>query len=149
MEQLVRVKSVYEDGKALVVHVRQSACSGDCHKCSGCGAAQEAVSFLADNSIGAEPGDLVRVESESAIVLKGAAVLYMIPLVLFFLGYYLGFRLGRWEAAFGGLGFLLGIAGAVAYDRLYLRKQNIRYIIKALAGDSGHGAGKREGAKHG
>lgn len=149
MEQLVRVKSVYEDGKALVIHVRQSACSGDCHKCSGCGAAQEAVSFLADNPIGAGPGDLVRVESESAVVLKGAAVLYMLPLALFFLGYYLGYRFGRWEAAFGCLGFLLGIAGAVAYDRFYLRKQNIRYMIKAIAGESGQGAAKREEAKHG
>ena len=40
MEQLVRVKETYDDGTALVFRIRESACSGDCHKCSGCGAAR-------------------------------------------------------------------------------------------------------------
>ena len=43
MEQIVRVKEVYPDGSAQVIHVRESACSGDCHKCSGCGAAKESI----------------------------------------------------------------------------------------------------------
>ena len=38
MEQLVRVKETFDDGTAMVIHVRESACSGDCHKCPGCGA---------------------------------------------------------------------------------------------------------------
>ena len=47
MEQLVRVKETFDDGTATVIHVRESACSGDCHKCSGCGAAKygEGVCF--------------------------------------------------------------------------------------------------------
>ena len=61
MEQLVRVRQTHKDGTATVIHVRESACSGDCHKCSGCGAAKEAVIFTADNPIGARPGDLVKV----------------------------------------------------------------------------------------
>ena len=104
MEQLVRVKETYDDGTALVFRIRESACSGDCHKCSGCGAAKETVTFTAKNPIGARRGELVKVESETAPVLKAAAVLYVVPLVLFFLGYYIGFRLGasaRWS---GGLG---------------------------------------------
>ena len=40
MQQLVRVRQTHEDGTATVIHVRESACSGDCHKCSGCGAAK-------------------------------------------------------------------------------------------------------------
>ena len=63
MEQLVRVKKTYDDGTALVIHVRESACSGDCHKCSGCGAAKEAMLFTADNPLGARTGDLVKVVS--------------------------------------------------------------------------------------
>ena len=43
MEQIVRVREVRQDGMATVIHFRQSACSGDCHRCSGCGAAQEAI----------------------------------------------------------------------------------------------------------
>ena len=44
MQQLVRVRQIHEDGTATVIHVRESACSGDCHKCSGCGAAKEVLS---------------------------------------------------------------------------------------------------------
>ena len=83
-----------DDGTALVFRIRESACSGDCHKCSGCGAAKETVTFTAKNPIGARRGELVKVESETAPVLKAAAVLYVVPLVLFFSGYYLGFRFG-------------------------------------------------------
>ena len=86
MEQLVRVRETHGDGTAAVIHVRESACSGDCHKCSGCGAAKETVIFTADNPIGARPGDLVKVESSTAPVLKAAMVLYVLPLILFFLG---------------------------------------------------------------
>ena len=79
MEQLVRVRETHGDGTAAVIHVRESACSGDCHKCSGCGAAREAVLLTADNPIGARRGDLVKVESATAPVLKAAAVLYVLP----------------------------------------------------------------------
>ena len=53
MEQVVRVRETFEDGTALVIHVRESACSGDCHKCSGCGAAKETVLIKAKNPISA------------------------------------------------------------------------------------------------
>ena len=90
MEQIVRVKETFPDGSATVLLVRESACSGDCHKCSGCGAAKETMIFTARNEIGATRGDLVKVESATGPVMKAATVLYVIPLVLFFLGYYLG-----------------------------------------------------------
>lgn len=143
MEQLVRVRKTYDDGTAQVVHVRESACSGDCHKCSGCGAAKEAVLFTAENALGARTGDLVRVESESAPVLKAAMVLYILPLVLFFLGYYLGERAGRWGAAGGGLGFALGIGIVVAYDRTVMKRREPSYKITAFV----ERAGKEETIK--
>ena len=79
MEQIVKVRSLLPDGKARVVHVRQSACSGDCHKCAGCGAAEETLERTAENPVGAAPGDVVILESASAPVLRGAAVLYVLP----------------------------------------------------------------------
>ena len=133
MEQLVRVRKVHNDGTATVIHLRESACSGDCHKCSGCGAAKETVVFTAENPIGAGPGDLVRVESETAPVLKAAAVLYVAPLVLFFLGYYLGTLPGNFGALGGGLGFVLGVAIVIAYDRLVVNKADLHYTITAFA----------------
>ena len=134
MEQIVRVKSVTADGKAQVLHVRESACSGDCHKCSGCGAAKEAIILVADNPIGAAVGDFVKISSASAPVLRGAAVLYMMPLVLFFLGYFLGAALWDMGALVGGLAFVLAIALVIAYDRLVAAKNQTVYTITGFAG---------------
>ena len=136
MEQLVRVKEAYDDGTALVIHVRESACSGDCHKCSGCGAAKEAVLFTAANPIGAGRGDLVKVESATGPVLKAAVVLYVIPLILFFLGYYLGDLAGQLGTLGGCLGFVLGIGIVVFYDRKVVKKADIGYTITAYAADA-------------
>ena len=133
MEQLVRVREIHNDGTADVIHVRESACSGDCHKCSGCGAARETVIFTAGNPIGARPGDLVRVESSTAPVLKAAVVLYVLPLLLFFRGYWLGTLPGSFGALGGGLGFVLGLGIVVAYDRLVVNKADLRYTITAFA----------------
>ena len=133
MEQLVRVRETHGDGTAAVIHVRESACSGDCHKCSGCGAAKETVIFTADNPIGARPGDLVKVDSSTAPLLKAAMVLYVLPLILFFLGYWLGTLPGNFGAFGGGLGFVLGVTIVIAYDRLVAKKADLRYTITAVA----------------
>lgn len=134
MEQTVRVKKVNSDGTAQVLHIRQSACSGDCHQCAGCGAAEESLMLTARNPIGARPGDLVVIRSESGPVLTAAAVLYVLPLVLFFLGYILGMT---WQlgALVGGLTFALGIVLAVVYDRLVAKKRKTVYTITGYAGN--------------
>ena len=133
MEQLVRVRETYDDGTALVFHVRESACSGDCHKCSGCGAAKEAILLKAKNPIGARRGDLVKLESESGPVLKAAAVLYVLPMVLFFAGYFLGDRLWELGALAGCIGFAGGIALAVIYDRKIGKTEKTGYTITGFA----------------
>ena len=133
MQQLVRVRQVHEDGTATVIHVRESACSGDCHKCSGCGAAKEAIILEAKNPIGARPGDLVTIESETGPVLKAAAVMYLLPMVFFFAGYALGAALWQQGALGGGLAFLASIGLAVVYDRKVVKKQNTGYTIIRFA----------------
>ena len=132
MQQLVKVLTCSRDGNAQVVYVRQSACSGDCHKCSGCGAVEQAMIFTARNPIGARPGDLVTVESETAPVLKAAAVLYLLPLALLIAGYLVGMQ---WHLGglTGGLGFILGIGLVIAYDRLVMKKKNTEYTIIGYA----------------
>ena len=133
MEQLVRVRQTHEDGTATVLCVRESACSGDCHKCSGCGAAKESILLRADNPIGARIGELVKVESETAPVLKAAAMLYMLPLVLFFAGYALGAALGVSGGLCGGLAFVLSIVLIVVYDRRMQKKDKTIYTITGYA----------------
>ena len=133
MEQVVRVKRLMADGMAEVIRIRESACSGDCHKCSGCGAAQQTMLLTAKNPIGARPGDMVVVSSDSSHVLKAAAVLYLLPLVLFLAGYLLGENLWQRGAVMGICGLVLGIALVKLYDRLLSKKQ-IEYTITGFAG---------------
>ena len=135
MEQIVRVRETYPNGMAQVIHMRESACSGDCHKCSGCGAAKEFMIFDAVNAIGASKGDLVVIQSETSTVMKAVGVFYVLPMVLFFLGYYLGTFLNA-GGIVGGLGFALGIALSVVYDRKVAQKENVVHTITGYAGDS-------------
>lgn len=129
MEQIVRIRKLLDENTAEVIRIRESACSGDCHKCSGCGAAQETLVFQAENSIHAKAGELVTVSSDAKPVLKAAAILYVMPLALFFAGYLLGDILLSLGAAFSCIGFACGIALAILYDRKVLRKQKTVYTI--------------------
>ena len=149
MEQLVKVQACYPDGTARVLHIRQSACSGDCHKCSGCGAAKETMIFTAQNAIGAARGDLVKVESATGPVMKAATVLYVVPLVLFFLGYYLGDLMGGMGTLVSCLSFVLGIVLVVVYDRKVVKKSNLGYTITAYAADALIQNMRKEGHDHG
>ena len=132
MEQKVKIRRVFPDGTAEVVHIRESACSGDCHKCSGCGAAKESITLTARNAIGAGPGEVVIVKSDSAPVLRGAVVLYILPLVLFVLGYLLT------ASGWGGcLGFVIGIVAVIVYDRKVAKKEETVYTITGYAQKKG------------
>ena len=135
MDQLVRIREVYDNGTAQVICIRESACSGDCHKCSGCGAAKEAILLTVDNPIGADVGDLVYLRSETGPVLKAAMVLYMMPLVLFFAGYGLAAALNMSGALFGSLAFAASIVLIVMYDRRMAKKDNTIYTITGFAAD--------------
>ena len=139
MIQTVRVQKVLADGTARVLHIRQSACSGDCHKCSGCGAAQETLALTAVNLIGAKAGDLVVIESRSGPVLAAAAVLYVLPLALFFLGYLAGSLLWGKGPLWGCTAFGLGIVLSVLYDRLVEKKKQTVYTITGYAQMDLHG----------
>ena len=135
MEQVVTVTKTHDNGMATVLLVRESACSGDCHKCSGCGAAKETMIFEAMNPIGATTGDLVVIESETKSVMKAVGVFYALPLVLFFLGYYIGHVLEISGGLIGSLGFILAMCLAVVYDRKVAQKEQLIHTITGYAGD--------------
>ena len=143
MEQLVRVKEAFDDGTAVVVHVRESACSGDCHKCSGCGAAKETILLKAENPIGAVRGDLVKLESATGPVLKAAAVLYLLPMLLFFVGYFTGDVLFGHGALVGCLAFVASIALVVLYDRKIGKTGETGYTITEFVERSFLNTGKK------
>ena len=132
MEQTVKVRHLLPDGMAEVVRIRESACSGDCHKCAGCGATAQTMIFTARNAIGAAAGDLVVVHSDTATVLKGAALLYVLPLLTFLAGYIIGENLFDKGILVSVIGFVLGMLPIKLYDR-HLAKKGTEYTITAYA----------------
>ena len=139
MEQIVRVHRQRSDGRVDVILVRESACSGDCHKCSGCGAQKETMIVPAENPIRADVGDFVTLSSDTGSVMKAVAAVYLIPLVLFFAGFAAGMSMGWSGPLVGGLGFALGVVFAVWYDRRTARKGETVYTITGYAPGLGHG----------
>ena len=139
MEQIVRVHRLHPDGRADIILVRESACSGDCHKCSGCGAAKETMIVTAENPIRAQVGDFVTLTSDTASIMKAVVAVYLVPLVLFFAGYGLGAALDISGGLVGGLGFFLGVAFAVWFDRYTTKKEETVYTITGYAPGQGHG----------
>lgn len=117
MRQKATVTAVLPDGRAEVRVVRRSACSGDCHQCGGCAAQTQTLRLTARNAVSAAVGDAVYVESDSAVVLRAAALVYLLPPALFLAGYLAALPLGNWAAAVGVGGALLGLLPAFLYNR--------------------------------
>ena len=138
MEQIVRVHRLRDDGRADIILVRESACSGDCHKCSGCGAQKETMIVTAGNPIRAEVGDFVTLTSDTSTIMKAVVAVYLVPLVLFFAGFALGTALGWGGPLVGGLGFVLGLVFAVWFDRRCTKKGENIYTITGYAPGQGH-----------
>ena len=133
MQQQVQVFRVYPDGTAEVFARRESACSGDCHKCSGCGAQKQQVFVRARNPIGAAPGDRVIVSSENRQVLPAMLVVYILPLALMLAGYFAGLALPAPPGLLSCLGFCLGVGIIVLYNRFVEKRRPVQYEITAFA----------------
>lgn len=139
MVQTAKVTRVLADGRAEVAVKRQSACGHDCSKCGG-GCSElmvsSTVAVIAANPVRAMPGDMVTVKSSTSRVLGAAVIVYLVPFLLFFAGYFLcaAFRLSSGvSAAVGVAGFALGLLLAVLWDRRVRRQQAISFCITAIA----------------
>lgn len=135
MTQIATVQKLLNETYAEIAVPRKSACGHDCEECAGCGISGASVYAKAKNPIGAKPGQKVVVESSSQKLLGIVALVYFIPVVLFFLGYFLGFWLSpNGGAAYlaGGLGFALGIVLAILYDRHMKRQGGLSFTIVRL-----------------
>lgn len=120
MKQMATVLAVLQNGDAEVLVARESACGHDCASCAGCGMQAAPIRTVVCNPLDARPGDQVEIENESRRVLGIAGVVYLLPLALFFLGYFATFAATQAEGAAlwaGFFGFALGIAAAVLLNR--------------------------------
>ena len=135
MKQKVMVRSVSGETAQVQYH-RPTACHGDCSKCAGgCGAmaAQEEIVVTAQNLIGAKVGDTVYSEGETKKVAWAILLVYVMPVVLFLFGYFLGQQWDRGNLI-GILGFFLGLVLAVLESRRQRKRgQEIQYRIVSFA----------------
>ena len=94
---------------------RGTACGGTCESCEAC-VFQNRIRAEAVNKVSALPGQKVVIESKTSDVLGAAALLYLVPVVLLFLGYAIGWAEGG--CVLIGFGFFaLGVASNVIYQR--------------------------------
>ncbi len=131
MTQIATVEKILGGGMAEISVPRKSACGHDCEECAGCGVSGASVRAAARNPIGAEVGQKVVVESSTKKLLGVMLVVYILPFVLFLLGYFLTDSLAsetlRYVIAIAA--FLAGIIPAIVYDRRVRRTGALTFTI--------------------
>lgn len=87
MTQNAVVTKIIDSRLAEVAIQRGTACGGNCGKCGATCSFKNVIHTLALNRICASVGDNVTVASGTAKVLRSAALIYIFPLVMLFVGY--------------------------------------------------------------
>ncbi len=131
MTQEAVVTKLLPNGMAEVAVRRTTACGGNCGSCESC-VFQNELKTPAKNSIQAEPGQKVLIESQSSRIFKAAFLVYVLPLLFFLAGYLLASALslgeaGRIVASF--LGLALGALTVVLSQRRIREKDKITFEI--------------------
>ena len=135
MTQIATVERIIDANHAEISVPRKSACGHDCEECAGCGVTGAAVHARALNPIGASPGQKVVVQSDTGKMLHIIALVYLTPVVLFFVGYFLMMAVAASPAAqylAAGAGFAAGILPAGRDDRRLRARGGISFQIVRL-----------------
>ena len=130
MTQIATVEKILDDTHAEISVPRKSACGHDCEECAGCGVSGVSVYAKALNTVGAQPGQKVVVESATRKILGVVALVYLLPVVGFLLGYFLSEGLAegvRYAVAIGAAA--LAFLPSVAYDRHAKKTEALTYTV--------------------
>lgn len=134
MTQIATVEKILPGGMAEISVPRKSACGHDCESCAGCGMTGSSVHAAAKNPIGAAVGQQVVVESSTKTLLGVMLLVYILPFVLFFIGYFASQGLASEGAryAIAIAAFLLALIPAVICDRRIRRAGTLTFTIVRL-----------------
>lgn len=133
MTQIATVEKDLGGGYAEVSVPRKSACGHDCEECAGCGMTGAAIKARARNDIGAQPGDKVVVESSTKKIFGVVALVYVLPVALFLMGYFLSEGLAEgMRYAIAVATFVVSFIPCVLYDRHARKKELLTYQIMRL-----------------
>ncbi len=130
METVGTILSI--DGSLAVVDVKRiSGCTGDCKDCAGCETKSVQVSAYTDLDVSI--GDQVRIASDRNAVLFGLFVLFILPLFVPTVMYFLtaGSGMGGWFAG-GALVLVLLFIWQLSRSPWYLKKTR-PYIVEVLS----------------
>ena len=133
MTQIATIERDLGGGYAEISVPRKSACGHDCEECAGCGMTGAAIKARARNDIGAQPGDKVVVESSTRKIFGVVALVYVLPVVLFLLGYFLSEGLAegvRYAIAIAA--FAVSFIPCILYDSHARKKELLTYQIMRL-----------------
>ncbi len=132
-----------EGDAAWVQTQRQSAC-GSCGAQNACGTnvlskviGTKFARLRVGNPLHARPGDQVQVAIAEQVLLKGAAVVYLLPLFAFFVMAAIGTTLSETHKdlasiAMGVVGLVVGLAWAQRYERVHQSKCGFHAEIVAI-----------------
>lgn len=131
MTQEAIVTKCLSNNMAEVVVTRTTACGSNCGNCESC-IFQNELKTPAKNLIGAKPGHRVIIESKSSKVYGAILLVYIMPIVLLLLGYFLAYSGGASEGICilcSFLGLLAGAAITVFSQKLKKNKDSITFEI--------------------
>lgn len=130
MTQIATVEKILPGGFVEISVPRKSACGHDCEECAGCGMTGAAIHARAKDPVGVRPGQKVVVESATRKILRVVALVYLLPVVGFLLGYFLSEGLAegvRYAIAIGAAA--LAFLPSVAYDRHAKKTEALTYTV--------------------
>ncbi len=132
MVQTAKVRRIIDEKSAEVEVERISACGENCASCkSPCGE-KRLMTIIAQRDMPVQVGDTVVVESRTSQILSIAAVVYVVPLIFFFAGYFVGAWLGLTESGLilvSMLAFAAGFLVSVPVNRSVKKKSSIVFKI--------------------
>lgn len=135
MTQFAIIKKLTAPDKAEVEVLRGTACGDDCGSCEVCHYASK-IRVEARNDVGAQLGDRVEIEARTSRVLGAAVLVYVVPFVLFFIGYAVAAALSFSEGlsmVMSFAAFAIGMVIVVIVGRRH-RKNPITYNITRVVG---------------
>ncbi len=132
---------VTADGKAAVVANKQGDC-GSCSSSHSChtSKAVKKMTTAAMNPVGAEPGDIVAIDVSTGQLLKGMAVIYLLPVMGLLVGAIFGVNIKASVALtetgsallFGGIGLVLGFGGVITLSKLLAANDAYTPVISRI-----------------
>jgi positive regulator of sigma E activity len=122
MRQEGVVTSVYEDGTADVAVERAAICGGDCSQCNGC-IYEKKLKARAVNRIGAKPGMLVALETNSHEFYTAAVAVYVLPLIGLILGFLIPSLFHATQGICIAAAFILAAAGVLTASAVMKKRQ--------------------------